>query len=165
MGASDTLGWTDFAVAMLGAAAVLVGLIFVALSVNMQAILKFPWLVGRAAESILELVIVLMASAFVLVPGQSSTALGLERTALGIAGAGIMIIQRARRTAPIDPQYRRPETTQALLGIVALALFIPAGLSLIAGWGGGLYWLVPAALVSLSIALINSWVLLVEINR
>jgi hypothetical protein len=31
--------------------------------------------------------------------------------------------------------------------------------------GGGLYWLVPATLLCLARAILDSWVLLVEINR
>ena len=40
-----------------------------------------------------------------------------------------------------------------------------AGLSLIAHWGGGLYWLVPTALLGIVGAVYNAWILLVEIVR
>jgi len=40
-----------------------------------------------------------------------------------------------------------------------------AGLSLTVRWGGGLYWLVPAALLGIAGAVYNAWVLLVEIVR
>jgi hypothetical protein len=40
-----------------------------------------------------------------------------------------------------------------------------AGLSLTAHWGGGLYWLVPTALLGIAGAVYNAWVLLVEIVR
>ena len=38
-----------------------------------------------------------------------------------------------------------------------------ASLSLLADWGGGLYWLVPTALFGLAGAVYSAWVLLVEI--
>jgi hypothetical protein len=40
-----------------------------------------------------------------------------------------------------------------------------AGISLIARWGGGLYWLAPTALLGIVGAVYNAWVLLVEIVR
>jgi hypothetical protein len=40
-----------------------------------------------------------------------------------------------------------------------------AGFSLIAHWGGGFYWLAPAALLGIVGAVYNAWVLLVEIVR
>ena len=40
-----------------------------------------------------------------------------------------------------------------------------AGLSILIGFPGGLYWLVPAILFSFAGAMLNAWVLLVEILR
>jgi modulator of FtsH protease len=40
-----------------------------------------------------------------------------------------------------------------------------AGISLLAGAGGGLYWLVPGVVAALLGGIINSWILLVEILR
>jgi modulator of FtsH protease len=42
---------------------------------------------------------------------------------------------------------------------------VAAGASLLAGGGGGLYWLVPAFMLSIVSGLLNAWVLLVEIQR
>jgi hypothetical protein len=41
----------------------------------------------------------------------------------------------------------------------------PGRISLIAHWGGGLYWLAPTALLGIVGAVYNAWVLLVEIVR
>jgi modulator of FtsH protease len=69
----------------------------------------------------------------------------------------------------------RAAETIGLLGgvlIVSTLVLVPCqprqllGAELIAvGSGGGLYWLVPAVVISLVGGLINSWVLLVEILR
>jgi modulator of FtsH protease len=40
-----------------------------------------------------------------------------------------------------------------------------AGVTLMAGGGGGLYWLLPEVLLALLGAVTNAWVLLVEIHR
>jgi hypothetical protein len=44
-------------------------------------------------------------------------------------------------------------------------LALVAGISLLAGGGGGLYWLVPAVLIFLVSGLGNAWVLLIEMLR
>jgi hypothetical protein len=49
---------------------------------------------------------------------------------------------------------------------VTIALFLVlAGSSLIAGVGGGLYWVAPAAIEAFLAGLATVWVLLVEIRR
>lgn len=40
-----------------------------------------------------------------------------------------------------------------------------AGVSLLLGAGGGLYWLVPGVVFCLVVAVLNAWVLLIEILR
>jgi hypothetical protein len=42
---------------------------------------------------------------------------------------------------------------------------IAAGISLLAGAGGGLYWLVPELILGFTGAILNAWILLVEIQR
>ena len=49
-------GWSDFFVAQVGATAALAGLVVVAISINLQRILSFPQLPGRAAEMLILLV-------------------------------------------------------------------------------------------------------------
>ncbi len=48
---------------------------------------------------------------------------------------------------------------------VATVPGVLAGLSLAARWGGGFYWLVPAALLGIAGAVYGAWILLVEILR
>ncbi len=42
---------------------------------------------------------------------------------------------------------------------------IVAGISLLAGAGGGPYWLVAAVVLGIAGALFNAWILLIEIQR
>jgi hypothetical protein len=46
-----------------------------------------------------------------------------------------------------------------------LARVAAAGVSLLLRAGGGLYWLVPGVAFSLVVAVVNAWVLLVEVVR
>ena len=63
------------------------------------------------------------------------------------------------------------ETTMSWLAtrfvptLASCGAVVAAGFSLLAGGGGGLYWLVPAVLVAIIAGLGNTWVLLVEILR
>jgi modulator of FtsH protease len=165
MDAFEVAGWESFGVAMAGAAAVLVGLIFVAMSINMERLLTYPWLVSRAADAVLILMVALVAATLLLVPGIAVPVLAWSLVAVGVVSALSVLLRSARRRPGVEPRYRRNMDAQTLIATACLALFAVAGLSLVVGDGGGLYWLVPAALGSLGVAVLDSWVLLVEINR
>jgi hypothetical protein len=85
-----TTPWSEFSVAVVGASAALTGLLFVAVSINIEQILAIGALAGRALSTMLLFVIPLVVGILVLVPGQSLTALGLELIVTGvIAGGGL----------------------------------------------------------------------------
>src|SRR3712207_6707468 len=75
--------WGDLYVAMAGAAAALLGLLFVAVSINLEQVLRLASLPLRAGETLGILVVLLATAVFVLVPGQPRTALGIELAATG----------------------------------------------------------------------------------
>ena len=54
---------------------------------------------------------------------------------------------------------------EALLAEAALLPYIAAGFLMIAQGSDGVYFVVPAFLVSLVSAILDAWVLLIEINR
>src|SRR5436190_22489479 len=93
--AYDPSEWTDLFVATAGASAALAGLVFVAVSINVDRILKFEGLPDRALETVLMLLSVVLVSIVGLIPGQSTAALGAEVLALGL-GFGIVIVRLAR---------------------------------------------------------------------
>jgi hypothetical protein len=165
MDAFDATAWESYAVAMLGAAAVLVGLIFVGLSINLERLLRVPWLFRRAGSALVELAAVLVASVFLLVPSQATVVLGIELALLGVVSACLIAYLMLRRRNEVQAPHLAQNDLAAAMGILAVAFYGVAGLSVVAGTGGGLYWLVPAMLLCLGRALLDSWVLLVEINR
>src|SRR5580658_1140901 len=79
--------WHDFFVAAVGASAALLGLLFVAISVNLEQILKFPHLPGRAAGTLGTLLTVLIVCIFGLAPRQSHWEFGGEVIATSAAVA------------------------------------------------------------------------------
>jgi len=76
--------WAAFYTAQLGAAAALGGLVFVGLSLNLKKILSYAWLPVRALLELMVLMAILIISSFMLMPGQSPTALGIEIAAVGV---------------------------------------------------------------------------------
>jgi len=163
--AYDPARWANFFLGELGAAAALVGLLFVAISINLERILSYAWLPGRAAETLVLLVNVLVAATFGLLPDQAARTLGWEvLVGSGAVWLGVLVSQvRARR------HYRGQPASwfavRVLITQVGTLPFVVGGVSLVAGRGGGCYRLVAATIAAVLAALENSWVLLVEIVR
>jgi len=162
MASHDVLAWHDFFVGTIGAAAALTGLLFVAISINLDQVLKYAGLPGRAAGTLGMLVSALVVSGFGLAPGQSTRTLGIEVAAVGLVGAA-QAVWVSRGGEPGERRsWRIEHLTTLLLPGVAL---IVGGASLIAARGGGLYWVLGAVLLAFVSAAVNAWVLLVEIKR
>ena len=156
--------WSDLYVAMAGAAAALLGLLFVAVSINLEQVLRIAWLPLRAGETLGVLVVLLMTAVFVLVPGQSPTVLGLELAGTGLVLLGCDAALRVRRGRPPGAQARSIVVPAVIVACTGAPL-VTAGATLTAGAGGGLYWTVPALVAGFAGAVSNAWVLLVEILR
>jgi modulator of FtsH protease len=162
--------WHDFFLAQAGAAGVLTGLVFVAVSINLQQILSDPGsgLAGRAAEALILLVAVLTASVLLLVPGQGTTLIGGEVLLVGLVAWGwiVMIqLQRLRNWRTMPSYLRGPFLLRVAICQIATLPLIVAGIAILAVGMGGLYWLVAGMVFSILAALFEAWVLLVEINR
>jgi hypothetical protein len=165
MEAYSTAGWGELFIAEAGASAALAGLLFVSISINLDRILKGSGLPGRAGEAIVLLVAVLVVSTLVLVPGQSRTALGTELLMAGLVAWLILVVIHVRAVRG------RVGPSPAVLGgrvVMAQAAGLPflvAAVSLLLGAGGGLYWLVPGVVFCFVVAVLDAWVLLIEILR
>lgn len=157
--------WSSFLSAEVGASAALTGLLFVAVSINLAKIIEFPQLTPRAAKALVTLVGILFAASLCLVPRQPRELLGPELIAVGVfAWAMITRMQWAHsrgNTFITGPQ-------KWLHGVLAQMSVIPVvvcGASLLFSRGGGMYWLLVAVVFSFASALLDAWVLLIEIQR
>jgi hypothetical protein len=163
--AYDPHEWIEFGVAIAGAAAVLTGLVFVAVSINLEKVLEVHGLPGRAGESIVMFAGVLLLSFCILMPGQSTTAVGVELLIGGVLlGSVLLLIVLPGLNRPT----RQPLTWRITRLVLALASSVPvivAGVSVLAESGGGLYWLAAAFAIALAAGIGNAWVLLVEVVR
>jgi energy-converting hydrogenase Eha subunit A len=165
LSAYDPHAWLEFGVAAAGAAAVLAGLVFVAVSINLEKVLEVHGLPGRAGESILMFVGILIATLFLLVPGQSTDALGVE---LAVSGLLLALVMLVIIWQGLKLPTRQPLSWRITRIVTALASSVPmlaAGISLLAEQGGGLYWLVAAVILAFCAGVGNAWVLLVEVVR
>jgi len=165
MHAYTTDGWGELFLAETGASAALAGLLFVAISINLTKILEVRGLVGRAGEAIVFLVAVLIVSPLVLVPDQPRVALGTELLVTGLLAWSILVgihVKAVRGRIGPSPAVL---VGRVVMAQVAVLPFLVAGVSLLLGAGGGLYWLVPGVVFCLLIAVLNAWVLLIEIVR
>lgn len=158
-------GWDSFFVAEAGAAAALAGLVFVGVSVNLQRIMAYPTLPGRALEAIVVLIEVLVVSTFMLVPRQPVQVLGLEILVSGLVLWITVLVVSIPRIRLEGRQYLRPAIVQLVFSQAATLSYVVAGVWLLLSGVDGVYWLVPAVLLSYVTALADAWVLLIEINR
>ena len=157
--------WANFFVAEVGAAAALSGLVIVAISINLQRILSFPQLPGRAAEMLIMLVGTLLASSFALMPGQTLRVFGGE-----ILGAALLVtiapmVIQARQIPAMKTQPLTWWLWQFIITLCAGVPMLIGGCRLLAGASDGLFWVAAAVLATLVATVWNSWVLLIEILR
>ena len=163
--ATDPAGWTEFAGAIVAAAGALVGLIFVALSINVEGIIGMQGIPDLALEGIVVLTTVLIAAIVLLTPGQSNGWLAAELIEIGLGHSLIITILFLRTYRSAEPVFRVKRVQMALVSGVPGTLVAVAGFGLATGAIGGLYWLVPASVLGIMAGLISAWVLLIEIKR
>jgi hypothetical protein len=133
----DLADWEPFFSAIIAAAAALTGLLFVAVSINLERILKGGrFLPARAAETLATLLLVVASSALVLVP-QNIRLVGVEILIIVVPMLVITVRsqlgqRRRNRNDPFLWTISRMASTA-----VATVPCTLAGISLIARWKAG----------------------------
>ena len=157
--------WSDFFVATAGAAAALTGLIFVGVSISLTKILALPTLPNRAFVSITLLLCILTISVLALVPQKLITWLGFDILIIGMVVWIIVTRIDFKNYKKIDKEYKRHYFWMLAVDQLAILPYLFAGLLISFQNSSGLYWIVPAIIVSFIKSVTDAWVLLVEINR
>ena len=155
--------WQVFYAAVAGAAAALTGLLFVALSLNLRAILRDAAHRARARETLGGLLALLVLALLVLIPGQPAYALGIELIAGGLALLVNSVRLQMRTLRGLAASRRKRWLPRILLLNLGTVLVLFAGLSLILQRFGGLFWLVPTTLIYFLWSLNNAWLLVVQV--
>ena len=93
---------------------------------------------------------------------------GAEVLVVGLATWGCVVaiqLLRLRSWGTMRPDLRQAFVLRVALGQIATLPSVVAGIAVLAGGLGGLYWLVAGMVFSILVALFEAWVLLIEINR
>jgi hypothetical protein len=156
--------WTELGVLVGGAAAALVGLLFVAVSIRIDQVARSPVLRARAAQTLTLFLAGLLTSILLVIPHQPLRVLGAEILALVVALVGALLVfgrraQAAREASDLarSLDWVTPNVgTSLLLGV--------SGLALVLGQQWGLYVLVPAFIALFTGGVFSAWLFLVKLS-
>ncbi|WP_324590217.1 FAD-dependent monooxygenase [Citricoccus sp.] len=157
-------GWSDFHVAMVGATAALAGLVIVAASVNIDKVVATGSVTSRLAASIATLVVAIVVSGLGLVPGLPLPWFGAMTIAAAIPAVGFQF--HAASTLARDRQGpTRGRSLRSAIGFVPILAYFAAGALCLAGQPSGVGVSAVGTLMTIIVALLISWIALVEVLR
>jgi hypothetical protein len=154
--------WNDFFVMVGGGAAALAGLIFVAMSINPEVIVRNVTHKNRAINMLTGFSAVFMASGFALIGDQTPGMLGLEWFFLWLVATiifirGYVVAIRAGMSSIGLNVPRLAGGTMCYLAEVTGAVF------LVLGHGAGLYIAAVATMVLFAFLISGAWLLIIGI--
>ena len=165
--AYDPAPWQNFYLMTGGAAAVLAGLLFVAMSLHARAIMNDRFFSNRAVGTLMSLATQLLLSGAVLIPGQPLVLLGAEVEAAALVFVGITVRQvlTRGRDAPTVASTWTHRLIELVGGTTWLVLFNVAGISLLLRVGGGLYLLAVVMFFMFAWNIYIAWILITEVSE
>ena len=161
--AYDPSAWSDLFIATAGAAAALAGLVFVAVSINIARILELAGVPERGLQTVLLLLGAVVVSILGLVPQRPGT-FAVEVIVAGSALTALLAAT-ARTTLTGTRGHLGWIVSRLLTTAPGSVAYLVGGISILTHAGGGLAWIVVGVIGALVGAVLNAWVLLVEILR
>jgi hypothetical protein len=160
--------WHDFYLTAGAAAATLIGLLFVGLSINLDAFTADEGTGLRllAEQAFSNLIYVLLIALFVLIPSPDPQSLTIELVIIGLFGVG-RVARRWRTFGTRTDRFGRRVYLLRRIGFPALASagLIVVAVWMTADWLAAFFWLVGVVLIYLMSAADSAWDLLVEVGR
>ena len=164
MNAYDPGAWHDFFVTAGTAAAALTGLLFVALSIQLDRVLGHPEHRFRARGNFFGLTVVMVMALVVLMPSLSGRWLGVGLIVPNVAAAAVNA-WHIRRVLPTFFAGSIVFPLRVALSYVLILMGAVGGVSVMLGSGGGLMWPASESIGMLLIALLGAWSLLVGVAQ
>jgi len=161
----DLEPWHDFAVATAGAAGALAGLIMVAISVNVKEIIAGPGLAARAGATIASVMVILVSAAAMLIPNQAALWLGVEIAFFGVAALCFQVDAARRMFSASTGTSFATKIVNAAIGVGALLWVVYGGIVIATGSSAGLAHVAVGFITIFITAVLNAWVLMIEILR
>lgn len=156
--------WSDLFVASAGATAALAGLVFVAISINIERILQLDGVPELGMVTLLLLVGVLVVSLFGLIPEQEDHAFGIELLVQSVLWTSFIALLTARSASGLGQGEGRL-TSRVVLPLFGTVPYLVGAVMLIIGSDMAMYWVFAGMLGAILAAVMNAWILLVEILR
>jgi modulator of FtsH protease len=157
--------WDSFFVAETAAAAALLGLLFVSVSINLKEIVATGGLADRAMGALMLLLAILINGLMLAMPDQPVAVMGIETASITILVAVVATTLGLRGLRSSDPQFRRNFIQNIVSNILVLAPIFIGGLLMLGGGEAGFYWVGVGMCLTLIKAVSEGWIFLVEITR
>jgi Na+/H+ antiporter NhaD/arsenite permease-like protein len=156
--------WDTFAVIVGGAAAALLGLLFIAISIRLNVVAGSKELRNRSAETLVLFGIVLLLAVLLAIPGQTHRILGFEVIALALLGgvALYLLDWRAGTGRGQQPIGRVLEMISP--NTVTTVLLLVAGMLLVFKVDAGMYVLVGPVLAAFVGGLTSAWLFMTRVE-
>jgi hypothetical protein len=159
-------GWHDFATMIGGASGALIGLLFVAVSLNANRIAGHTGLRASAAQTLVLFITPLIVATALLTPHQPDWVLGAELTVIGLVAGLVLLVNHPAKLGLGDEDLRLISIfNHPAPNVLAMLLLVAGGVTLAAGQGAGLYLLFPASVLLFSSGVLNAWFFLLPPPR
>ncbi|MDN3353494.1 hypothetical protein [Actinomadura sp. DC4] len=156
--------WGDFAVITGGAAAALLGLLFVAISIKVDVIGRSITLRARATQTMVLFLMAFLAAAVLGIPAQPLWVFGLLMTVLGLLAAFVLVAMERKAERANDGRSLGTILSAVTPSALTCFLVLATGVSALAGWRGGIYFLAAAIILAVTGGVINAWLFLVRLD-
>jgi hypothetical protein len=158
--------WQDFAEMTGGVSGALVGLLFVAVSLNANRIAGHQGLRASAAQTLVLFIAPLVMAAALLTPAQPDWLIGAELIAIGLITSWILLgIRRVKHQLADDEQLLVAIFNRRGPNVLVMLLIVASGIILVCGENAGLYLLLPFTLVAQISGVLNAWYFLLPPPR